>query len=177
MIILLYLLYERCINKKGSENDSEPFLSDVVSGQSFPNFAFVPETADADPFAEIRLVDDGAVFFEERNKTFPAFRGGKMVVQFFISEVFAGCFPGPGENRLGVGVEMSVFQHIAVQFISLFIQVINQAKDDFWACSLVSLAFRQVTICFCRKSKQASLIKPGWSHIAEYFRYASGRIL
>ena len=31
MIILPYLLYERCINKKGSENDSEPFLSDVVS--------------------------------------------------------------------------------------------------------------------------------------------------
>ena len=131
MIILPSLLCERCINKKGSENNSEPFLSDVVSGQSFPNFAFVPETADADPFAEIRLVDDGAVFFEERNKTFPAFRGGKMVVQFFISEVFAGCFPCPGENRLVVGVEMSVFQHIAVQFISLFVQVINQAKDDF----------------------------------------------
>ena len=54
-----------------------------------------------------------------------------MVVQFFISEVFAGCFPCPGENRLGVGVEMSVFQHIAVQFISLFVQMINQAKDDF----------------------------------------------
>ena len=35
MIILPYLLYERCINKKGSENDSEPFYQMLFQASLF----------------------------------------------------------------------------------------------------------------------------------------------